>query len=207
MESFGERLKRLMRETGLTEANMAMLLNVSMQRVENLVTGYCDADIDTLSRVAQIFNVSCAYAAARSDDPEVKEPNFAKEIYVTDKLRAGDGMVTQKNVIGTVYMERSEMHGKDYFGLIMQDDSMVKARMFKNDTLIVRRQNTANNGDIVVAMVDDGEAIVRRYNRTGNTVVLTAEGDTMKYKTLKINTEYTKLLVLGKVCEVRINLI
>lgn len=205
MESFGERLGRLMRGAGLTEKNMASLLDVSLQRMENLLTDYSDADMDTLARVAEIFNVSFAYVASITDNPKVEEPG-AKEVYVAEKLRAGDGVVTQKNVVATIYMEHGEMHGKDYFGLIVKDDAMVKARIFKGDTVVVRRQNFADNGDIVVAMVDDGEEIVRRYKRTGNVVVLTAEGDGMKYETIKVNTEATKLLILGKVCEVRINL-
>ena len=205
MESFGERLSKLMRSVGLTEKNLALLLNVSEQRVENLLTGYSEADLDVLVRVAEVFNVSYDYAAARSDDPEVHESSNSKEIFVAERISPYDGVIMQKDVVGTAFVDKSKMHGKEYFGFIMPDDSMVKARILKNDTLIVRRQNFANNGDVVIAVVDDGDAIVRTYNRTGNVVILTCEGDGMKYRPIKIDTTETKFSILGKVDEVRIS--
>ena len=205
MESFGERLTKLMRSVGLTDANTALLLNVSKQRLENLLTGYSEADMDAIVRVAEVFNVSCEYAAMLSDVPQVRESGNSKEIIVAEKISPYDGVIMQKDVVGTVFIDRDKMHGKDYFGFIMPDDSMVKARILKNDMLIVRKQHFATNGDIVVAVVDDGDAIVRTYNRTGNVVVLTCEGDSMKYKPIKIDTVETKFNILGKVDEVRIS--
>ena len=205
MESFGERLSKLMRNVGLTEENAALLLNVSKQRLENLLTGYSEADMNVIMRVAEVFDVSCEYAAMLSDLPKVSEPGNSKEIVVAERISPYDGVIMQKDVVGTAFIDRDKMHGKDYFAFIMPDDSMVKARILKNDMLVVRRQSFATNGDIVIAVVDEDDAIVRTYNRTGNIVVLTCEGDSMKYKPIKIDTTETKFNILGKVDEVRIS--
>ncbi len=205
MESFGERLSKLMRSVGLNEKSMALLLNVSEQRVENLITGYSEADLDVILRVAAVFNVSCEYAAGLSDEPEVREDSNSKEILIAERISPFDGVIMQKDIVGAAFIDKNKTHGKDYFGFIMPDDSMVKARIMKNDTLIVRRQNFANNGDVVIAVVDGGDAIVRTYNRIGNTVILTCEGDGMKYSPIKIDTVETTFCILGKVDEVRIS--
>lgn len=204
METFEERLQKLMRSVGLTENNMAKLLDISEQRFENLITGYNQADADILSRLAQIFGVSKAYIAMTTDVPTIMEPEYAKEVFVAERLRKGDGMIMQKDVRETVFLNRDEMHGKEYYGLVAKDDSLVKARIFKDDILIVRRQNTAANGDIIVAMVGDEAEIVRRYHRVGNKVTLSPESDSIKYKTIEVDTEKERFLILGKVCEVRI---
>ncbi len=205
METFGERLGRLMGETGLTYENLALLLDVSTQKIENLVTEYHGPDDRMLARLARIFNVSEAYIACMSDDPMIKEGEFAKEVYVAKCLEDVDGIVMQRDITGTIFLNREEVHGKEFFGYNVKDDSMVKARMLPGDLLVVCRQNYADNGDVVIAKVDDGDEIVRRYNRVGNIVTLTPEGDTMKYKVIKIDTTETKLHILGKVDQVRIN--
>lgn len=202
MESFCERFKKLMKSAGLSEANMAYLLDISVQRLENLITGYSDADINIVTRVAQIFNTSCAYVLGVDDERKLQED--AKEILVAEKLDSVSGMMMLKDVVKTVYVDKSSLHGKDYIGLVMKDESMVKARIYKGDTVIVCRQQFANNGDVVVVLGEDGDYIVRRYHRTGNIVVLTSEGDAIKYPPIKIDTSETKFNIIGRVTESRI---
>ncbi len=204
METFAERLCRFMGSAGLTEANVAFLLGISSQRLENLMTGYSEADIDVVRRVAEIFNVSCAYAAGISDDPVVQENN-AKEIFVAERLEPVSGMMMLRDVKETIYIDRNDLHGKDYIGLIVKDDAMVKARIYKDCRVIVRRQSFAVNNSIVAVLTEDGEYMFRRYNRTGNIVVLTSEGDGMKYPCIKIDTGEAPLRIIGVVVECRIS--
>ena len=204
MEGFGERLKKLMRSAGLNETSMALLLDISSQRLENIITGYSNADIDIAMRVAEIFGVSYEYAAAISEDPEIKEPGFAKEILVAEKVDPVSGLVKLDDVVGSAYIDREKMHGKEYFGFIMNDDGMKKARIFKGDTVIVRRQNFAANGDVVMAIVDEKDVLVRRYSRMGNVAILTAEGDGLVYKPVKVDTTETKFNIVGRITEVKI---
>lgn len=204
MEAFGDRLKRLMKTAGLTGGNMAYLLSVSAQRMENLLTGYSEADIGIITRVAEIFNVSCAYASGLDDEPQVAEDG-AKEIFVAERLDPVSGLMMLKDVIKTVYIDRSRLHGREYMGLVVKDDAMVKARINKGDLVIVRRQGFANNNDVVVVLADNGEYIIRRYNRTGNIVVLTSEGDGIKFPPIKIDTSEVKLNLIGRVDENRIS--
>lgn len=204
METFGEILKKLREATGLTTKNMALLLNIDEDSVMYFEEDYTEPGINILTRVAKIFDISIGYAAGLTNDPECKEDAFVKEVYVANALRTGDGEVGKNSIVGTAYISRSEMHGKDYFGLVVKDDSMAKARIFKDDVVIVRRQNFAHNGDVVVCALEDKPEMIRRYQKVGSDVVLYAEGDGMKYKTYKVDCDKTKLSIFGKVCEVRI---
>ena len=60
----------------------------------------------------------------------------------------------------------------EYFGLKVQGDSMIEAGINEGDTVIVKKTDTADNGKIVVALIDDHEAMLKRIRRKGKTVAL-----------------------------------
>lgn len=203
MESFGQRIRHLRENTGLSRESMAALLGLSESAVYSYETNYSQPSVKTLSRIAQIFGVSEAYVALLTEDPSVAEDPSVKEIYVADCVRAGSGMIMKNDIVGTVFMSREDTHGKEHYALVMPDNSLIKARVEKGDILIVRRQNHASDGDMVVALVGDNPAIVRRYSRKGNIVTLTPETSSPEYKAIKVDTTETPFLISGKVVEVR----
>lgn len=62
----------------------------------------------------------------------------------------------------------------EHFALEVKGDSMIEAGIFEGDTVIVMKCDTADNGDIVVALIDDEEATLKRLRRKGNSVALEA---------------------------------
>jgi repressor LexA len=60
----------------------------------------------------------------------------------------------------------------DHFALEVRGDSMIEAGILDSDTVIIRRQDTAETGDIVVALVDDEEATLKRLRRRGASIAL-----------------------------------
>lgn len=81
---------------------------------------------------------------------------------------------------------------EEVFTLKVSGDSMINAGIFDDDIVIVKRQNTANNGDIVVAMNDEKEVTLKRYFREKDHIRLQPENDTMDPIILKDCT------ILGK---------
>ncbi|MAY61026.1 MAG: repressor LexA [Rhizobiales bacterium] len=68
-----------------------------------------------------------------------------------------------------------EMLGSgEHYALEVKGDSMIEAGIFDGDTVIIRNANTANPGDIVVALVDDEEATLKRFRRKGASIALEA---------------------------------
>jgi repressor LexA len=66
------------------------------------------------------------------------------------------------------------LSGGEHFALEVKGDSMIDAGIFDGDTVIIRKGETATNGDIVVALVDDEEATLKRLRRKGDSVALEA---------------------------------
>ncbi len=62
----------------------------------------------------------------------------------------------------------------DHFALEVRGDSMIEAGILDNDTVIIRRQETADTGDIIVALVDGEEATLKRLRRRGASIALEA---------------------------------
>ncbi|SDJ00182.1 transcriptional repressor LexA [Salimicrobium halophilum] len=69
---------------------------------------------------------------------------------------------------------------EDTFILVVQGQSMIEAGILDGDKVIVRKQNTAQNGDIVVGMTDEGEATVKRFFKEADHVRLQPENVTME---------------------------
>lgn len=64
-------------------------------------------------------------------------------------------------------------HG-EHFALEVRGDSMIEAGIFDGDMAVVRRQDSADSGDIIVALIDDEEATLKRLRRRGASVALEA---------------------------------
>lgn len=206
MREFSQIFNELKKKTGLTNEHMAKLLNLSLDAVEALETQYMQPAMDIMLRMADIFHVSLAYIAGSTADPTVSEDLSVKEIFVVNGFTGPGNTVSKRDIEGSVFIDKETTHGKDFLAYTAYDDSMCKCRMFKGDILIVRRQSYADNGDVVIAVVDGEKEIVRRYRRNGNIVTLSAEGDGIKYPTLKIDERESHLKILGKVYEVRIKI-
>ena len=62
----------------------------------------------------------------------------------------------------------------EHFALEVRGDSMIDAGIFDGDTVLIRKQDSAATGEIVVALVDEEEATLKRLRRRGNSVALEA---------------------------------
>ena len=93
---------------------------------------------------------------ATSDDDLV-------EIRVLGRVAAGLPIYAEEHVIDTVKIDRGLLKGgREVFGLRVQGDSMIDAGILSGDYIFVKKQLTANRGDIVVALIGD-EATVKYY--------------------------------------------
>ena len=90
--------------------------------------------------------------------------------------------------------------GEDLFALRVRGDSMIDAHICDGDLVLVRKQESAQLNDIVVAMVEaeaGGEATVKRYQRDGERVVLKPEHPTMR--PIVVDPREHPVRILGKV--------
>lgn len=112
---------------------------------------------------------------------------------ILGKVAAGMPILAVENYDGYIDFPRpsSRMTSNDLFALKVQGESMIEAGILDGDTIIVEKANTANDGDIIVALVED-EATVKTFYRDGNRFRLQPENSTMK------PIYVDELIVLGK---------
>ena len=113
---------------------------------------------------------------------------------VIGKVTAGSPITAVENIEEYVPLPDT-LAGSDNntFVLIVQGESMIEAGILNGDMVIVRQQQTAQNGDIVVAMTEDEEATVKRFFKEKNHIRLQPENATMEPIILK------DIAILGKV--------
>ncbi|MBX4335742.1 transcriptional repressor LexA [Bartonella raoultii] len=85
-----------------------------------------------------------------------------------------------------------EMFGVgEHYALEVKDDSMIEAGILNKDTIIVKRQNIAESGDIIVAFIDKKEATLKRYRRKGASIAL--ESANLHYETRIYGSERVQI--------------
>jgi repressor LexA len=77
--------------------------------------------------------------------------------------------------VGTIQLPRDIVGYGDVFAVRVTGDSMVDANIFDGDCLVVRQQDDAVNGDIVAALLEDNDGVVKTFRRTENHVWLMPE--------------------------------
>ncbi len=94
------------------------------------------------------------------------------DIPVLGNIAAGTPVEAIQNEVSRVALPNNIEKNGEYFGLKVQGDSMIEAGINDGDTVIVKKANTADNGKIVVALIDDNEAMLKRIRRKGKTIAL-----------------------------------
>lgn len=131
-------------------------------------------------------------------------PRDFRPIPILGRIAAGSPVLAEENREGELPVAPSVLagRGEDVFALRVRGESMIDAHIMDGDLVLVRRQESAQPNDIVVAMLEseaggDPEATVKRYLRDGQRVVLKPENPTMK--PIVVDPGERHVRILGKV--------
>ena len=103
-----------------------------------------------------------------------KEPHRSVSIPVMGRIAAGTPIEAIQSHSHTIAVPPEMLGAGEHFALEVRGDSMVDAGIFDGDTVLIRKQDSAGTGEIVVALVDDEEATLKRLRRRGNSIALEA---------------------------------
>ena len=103
------------------------------------------------------------------------EPIDALELPVMGRIAAGTPIEAIQDISHHIAVPGSMLSGRgQHYALEVKGDSMIDAGINDGDIVVIREQSTAENGDIVVALVDDAEATLKRFRRKGAMIALEA---------------------------------
>tara|TARA_R110002020_G_scaffold36894_97_gene111315 strand:+ start:6693 stop:7403 length:711 start_codon:yes stop_codon:yes gene_type:complete len=141
-------------------------------------------------RLPESSSPSLAANRSRGFSPEVIEGSRGKAPPVPDPVESGTSAGLSVPVMGRIAAGvpiaaiQQESHqitvpadligGGEHFALEVHGDSMIEAGILDGDTVLIKRSDAADNGDIVVALVDDEEATLKRLRRKGASIALEA---------------------------------
>src|SRR5690606_25034955 len=98
----------------------------------------------------------------------------AVSIPVMGRIAAGVPIDAIQHQTHSVMVPPEMLTGGEHYALEVKGDSMIEAGILDGDTVVIRNGSTANPGDIVVALVDDEEATLKRFRRKGASIALEA---------------------------------
>ncbi len=110
----------------------------------------------------------------RDRDMGDDRPGAGVMIPVMGRIAAGTPIEAIQSRTHTIAMPPEFLGTGDHYALEVRGDSMIEAGILDQDTVIIRKQDTADTGDIVVALVDDEEATLKRLRKRGASIALEA---------------------------------
>lgn len=198
----GYRIFEARKNKKITRKEIADFLGVH----ETTIKRYEDGDTkklptDRLEKIAKYLNTSIDYLMGWED--EAKESNQGIKIPVLGAVPAGIPITAIEDIIDYEEIPQSWSNQGDFFGLRIKGNSMYP-KLENGDVVIVKKQSTADNGDVVIAMVNGDDATCKRYKRMNAGIMLTS--DNSEYSPMFYTNEQIQSLpvtIIGKVVESR----
>ena len=120
----------------------------------------------SLGRIRPVAN----HQPAANDEPASE----IVSIPVMGRIAAGTPISAIQNRSSTISLPPDMLGSGEHFALEVRGDSMIEAGINDGDTVIIRKQDSANNGEIIVALIDDEEATLKRLRKRGSSIALEA---------------------------------
>lgn len=205
MSNLSDMIVFLRKREGLSQDEMALKLGCSRSTIGMYETGKRVPPLEVLEEIADYFNIDMNtltgnVASASHSIPGTVSYSPTTRIPVLGRIAAGFPLYAEQNIEGYTYIEAPD--DGEYFGLVVCGDSMDAARIQDGDLLIVKRQESVDNGEIAVVLVNGSDATVKRFYQSGNTVTLAPQSTNPKHIPQIYDITKVEIRVQGKVVKV-----
>ncbi|QFU16423.1 transcriptional repressor LexA [Microvirga thermotolerans] len=123
--------------------------------------------------------------------PAAEEKSRDVTIPVMGRIAAGTPISAIQNRSHSITLSHDFLSQGEHYALEVRGDSMVEAGILDGDLVVIRKQDTANTGDIIVALIDDEEATLKRFRRRGSSIAL--EAANQAYETRVLGPDRVKI--------------
>lgn len=195
------RIKSTRESLKLTKRELAKRIGVHESSINKYEKGLVDIPLSKITELARVLNVTESYLMGWEDDD--KEKTQGLKIPVLGTVAAGIPISAVEDILDYEEIPQSWQNQGEFFGLRIKGDSM-KPDINDGDTVIVKQQSTANNGDVVIALVNGDDATCKKFEKLDNGIMLISNNS--EYSPMYFSNEevITKPVVLvGRVVELR----
>ena len=113
------------------------------------------------------------------------------EVPIMGRKAAGSPITAIQEKIDNIHLPKDMLGNHEHYALKIRGDSMIDSGIFDGDTIVVKRCETANNGDIIVALIDNEEATLKRFRKKGQSIAL--EPSNQNYETKIYSSDRVKI--------------
>lgn len=213
MSEFKDIIRKLRSEKNMSQAELASELGISSSSVAMWEIGQRYPGKDTYEQLADLFNVDIDFLYGRTsirqrvhfdnDGNAMVHSSSCAVINVVGRVAAGIPIQAVENIIDTEEISSELACTGEFFGLQIKGDSM-EPKISNGDIVIVRQQNDAESGDIVIALVNGDDATCKRLRKYRDGIELVSTNP--KYAPMFFSNEeiiQKPVKIIGKVVELR----
>lgn len=204
MDTISNRIQYAMDKLDLKQTDLVSRTGISKGALSSYISGRYVPKQNNIYLIAKALNVSEAWLMG-ADVPmsrNVKSKNGIT-INVLGRVAAGIPINAITEIIDTEEISEEMAKTGEYFGLKIKGDSM-EPRIYDGDVVIVRQQDSAESGDIVIAMVNGDDATCKRLIKYASSIALVSLNS--KYEPMMFTDKEViekPVRVIGKVVELR----
>lgn len=195
-----ENLRKLRRSKGLTQNDLGKLLNVSNGTIAMWETAKRQPDIEMVTKIANLFNVSTDYLLNNKEAPKKKGVRTP----VLGTIPAGIPIEAIEDILDYEEISEEMASRGEFFALKVRGTSM-SPEITDGEIAIIRQQDDANTGDICVVMVNGYDATLKRIKKSNKGILLVPTNMLEFEPVFYTNEDIINLPVriIGKVVETR----
>lgn len=196
---FPEQLRKYRLRNGFTQEQLAEIMGIAKSTISMYENGQREPDFETIEAFADIFNVNMATLV----EGDHANNRAALRIPVLGRVPAGIPLEAIEEIIDYEELPAAMSSRGEFFALQVHGDSM-EPKISAGDVVIVQKQDFAENGDLVVVLIDGNDATLKRYYQSQNGIKLVPSNP--KYDPFFFAPEEVEQLpvrILGKVIELR----
>lgn len=208
MKTTSDRIKEGMAIRNLKQADLVERTGISKGALSSYISGKYVPKQNNIYKIAKALNVNEAWLMG-ADVPMGRNMSHSTSskgvtINVLGRVAAGLPIEAVENIIDTEEISEEMAKTGEFFGLQIKGDSM-EPRIYEGDVVIVRKQEDADSGDIVIALVNGNDATCKRLTKYAGGISLvslnSAKYEPMMFSEKEIETKPVK--IIGKVIELR----
>lgn len=206
MGQFQNILKSLRTSKGITQNELATQLKISRSTIGMYESGSREPDFETLELIADYFNVDIGYLLGRtSKTTYIPMPSSRKGVVINvlGRVAAGIPIDAIEDIIDTEEISEEMAKTGEFFGLQIHGNSMTPG-ICDGDIVIVRQQDDAESGDIVIATINGDEATCKRLRKYKDGIELISNNPSYSpFEFSNQEIEEKPVRIIGKVVELR----
>lgn len=184
MSEISEKILKLITEKDISYGELSKRTGIPKSALQRYAIGETPKiPLDRIELIANALNVTPEYLMGW-DMPKNAIP-ITGFIEIAGRIAAGAPILAQETIIDRI--PTILKNPDEYFGLLVQGDSMINANIPDGAYAIIHKQPCAENGDIVACLVNGEDATLKRYREQGDSIILMPE-----------NSNYNPILVSKK---------